>query len=82
MTRLLLCTLIFSCILLGACGPKKQLSYEESLMLEARQDCEKDATEMTDPPHNSSGWQWDTYFRMCMKTRYGYDREDLKDLWF
>ncbi len=74
--------LILLLMALAACGPKKEYTYEEMLILEAQQNCEKDATEMTDPPHNSNGREWDTYFTMCMKSRYGYTDADLRKLWY
>ncbi len=69
-------------VALTACAPKKQLTYEEMLIREAQEVCEADATKITDPPHNSNGREWDSYFTMCMKTRYGYTNADLKKLWY
>ncbi len=71
-------------LLLGACATQQKEeawpSYADVRMKQAIADCTEDADSIVDPPHNSYNWQWDNYFTMCMKTRYGYTSKEIRQM--
>ena len=69
-------------LLAGACAPQKPLTPEQQLLQEAKNDCSAAATSMNDAPYNSSNPFWNSYFVMCMNTKYGVTDAQLKTLWY
>ncbi len=78
--KYIICICFF--ILLGGCATQepKMLTYEESRLRDALNDCKEDANAIVDPPHASYNMHWDNYFTMCMKTRYGYTSQQLRKI--
>ncbi len=70
--------IVFGLTTFSGCAPQKPLTADEILLQEAHADCKQDADEMSDPPRNSNNRFWDSYFTMCMKTRYGYTNEQIR----
>lgn len=67
---------------LTACAPQKPLTYEQQALQEAQQECSNAATSMNDGPYNSSNPLWNSYFEMCMRTRFNVTNAQLKTLWY
>ncbi len=79
--KYMLCFLCLFSLLAGcAVQEKGMMSYEESRLRDAKKDCIEDANSIVDPPHSSDNVYWDSYFTMCMQTRYGYTSEQIRKM--
>ncbi len=80
--------LLLATMVLSACATdqsEKQAQepwppYSQVRLKQAMEDCKEDADSIVDPPRNSANLQWDNYFTMCMKTRYGYSSQEIRKM--